>query len=117
MLEAATAAQRIAATYVSTDCPEIAAVVRGLNFGVEIIERPAQFATDEASINKGSNKYKYKQIQIRGQVRFFLLYSGHAPPPRLHLADYPHHIVQRGHNRAACFFAEEDYQTGNGVRS
>jgi putative transposase len=28
----------------------------------------------------------------------------------LHIADYPHHIVQRGHNRAACFFAEEDYQ-------
>ena len=30
---------------------------------------------------------------------------------RLHVADYPHHLVQRGHNRAACFFAEEDYQT------
>ena len=30
--------------------------------------------------------------------------------PRLHIADYPHHIVQRGHNRAACFFADEDYQ-------
>ena len=30
--------------------------------------------------------------------------------PRLHIADFPHHIVQRGHNRAACFFAEEDYQ-------
>ena len=27
--------------------------------------------------------------------------------PRLHIADYPHHIVQRGHNRAACFFAED----------
>ncbi|MEA3642463.1 MAG: transposase, partial [Lamprobacter sp.] len=31
--------------------------------------------------------------------------------PRLHIANYPHHIVQRGHNRAACFFADEDYQT------
>ena len=30
--------------------------------------------------------------------------------PRLHIADSPPHIVQRGHNRAACFFAEEDYQ-------
>lgn len=30
--------------------------------------------------------------------------------PRLHIADYPHHIVQRGHNRASCFFADEDYQ-------
>jgi putative transposase len=30
--------------------------------------------------------------------------------PRMHIANYPHHIVQRGYNRAACFFAEEDYQ-------
>jgi len=30
--------------------------------------------------------------------------------PRIHLADHPQHIVQRGHNRAACFFAEEDYR-------
>ncbi|EIC23754.1 transposase [Thiorhodovibrio frisius] len=41
--------------------------------------------------------------------------------PRLHIADYPHHIIQRGHNRAACFFADEDYQAylhwlGDGVQ-
>lgn len=29
--------------------------------------------------------------------------------PRLHLADLPLHVVQRGHNREACFFAEDDY--------
>ena len=29
--------------------------------------------------------------------------------PRIHLAGLPLHIVQRGHNREACFFAEEDY--------
>lgn len=29
--------------------------------------------------------------------------------PRVHLADTPLHIVQRGHNRDACFFAEADY--------
>ena len=29
--------------------------------------------------------------------------------PRVHLAGVPLHIVQRGHNRDACFFAEEDY--------
>ena len=29
--------------------------------------------------------------------------------PRIHLAGFPLHIVQRGHNREACFFAEEDY--------
>lgn len=29
---------------------------------------------------------------------------------RLCLADVPLHIIQRGNNRAACFFAEEDYR-------
>jgi putative transposase len=29
--------------------------------------------------------------------------------PRLHLDAVPLHIVQRGHNRQPCFFAEEDY--------
>ncbi|SDY20498.1 putative transposase [Allochromatium warmingii] len=28
----------------------------------------------------------------------------------MHIADYPHHIIQRGHNLATCFFAEENYQ-------
>ena len=31
--------------------------------------------------------------------------------PRIHLDDVPLHIVQRGHNREACFYAEEDYHT------
>ena len=29
--------------------------------------------------------------------------------PRIHLDSVPLHIVQRGHNREPCFFAEEDY--------
>lgn len=29
--------------------------------------------------------------------------------PRIHLPGFPLHVVQRGHNRDACFFAEEDY--------
>ena len=29
--------------------------------------------------------------------------------PRVHLDGIPLHIVQRGHNREPCFFAEEDY--------
>ena len=29
--------------------------------------------------------------------------------PRVHLPNLPLHIVQRGHNRDACFFAEDDY--------
>lgn len=31
--------------------------------------------------------------------------------PRTHLNNVPLHIVQRGHNREPCFFAEEDYFT------
>src|ERR1035437_6138406 len=31
--------------------------------------------------------------------------------PRIHLDHMPLHIVQRGHNREPCFFAEEDYFT------
>jgi putative transposase len=31
--------------------------------------------------------------------------------PRVHLDAQPLHIVQRGHNRQACFLAEEDYHT------
>lgn len=29
--------------------------------------------------------------------------------PRIHLPEVPLHIVQRGHNRDACFFCDEDY--------
>jgi REP element-mobilizing transposase RayT len=29
--------------------------------------------------------------------------------PRIHLAGVPLHSVQRGHNRDACFFSEDDY--------
>ncbi len=29
--------------------------------------------------------------------------------PRLKLAGIPFHIIQSGHNRAACFFANADY--------
>ena len=31
--------------------------------------------------------------------------------PRIHLPGQPLHIVQRGHNREACFFCEEDYHS------
>jgi len=29
--------------------------------------------------------------------------------PRIHLPGAPIHLVQRGHNRDACFFTDEDY--------
>jgi len=31
--------------------------------------------------------------------------------PRVHLDNVPLHIVQRGHNREPCFFAEDDYRS------
>lgn len=30
--------------------------------------------------------------------------------PRLQAAGLPTHVIQRGNNRQACFFADEDYQ-------
>ena len=33
-----------------------------------------------------------------------------ARKPRLDLVGMPQHIVQRGNNRDACFYAEEDYR-------
>jgi len=30
---------------------------------------------------------------------------------RIHLDGVPLHIVQRGHNREPCFFAEDDYSS------
>lgn len=30
--------------------------------------------------------------------------------PRIHLAGFPLHLVQRGHKRDACFFGVEDFQ-------
>ncbi len=31
--------------------------------------------------------------------------------PRITLPEVPLHLIQRGNNRQACFFALEDYQT------
>jgi CMP-N-acetylneuraminic acid synthetase len=36
-------------TFVSTDCPQIASTVKGLGLGVQVIFRPPEYATDEAS--------------------------------------------------------------------
>jgi putative transposase len=30
-------------------------------------------------------------------------------PIRLNLADIPQHVTQRGNNRQACFFSDDDY--------
>jgi putative transposase len=41
--------------------------------------------------------------------------------PRMYLAGIPAHVVQRGNNRDACFFCDDDYQfylevLGQGLR-
>ena len=33
-----------------------------------------------------------------------------ARAPRITIPTYPHHIIQRGNNRQAIFFAEDDYR-------
>ena len=49
VLEAACASNSIDVVYVSTDCPEISAVVEELDLGIYIIHRPAELATATAS--------------------------------------------------------------------
>lgn len=49
VLEAATGCEFIKEVYVSTDSSEIEAVVLGLNLGIKILRRPAEYATDSAS--------------------------------------------------------------------
>ncbi len=80
VLEAATAAERIDAVYVSTDCPEIAAVVQGLNLGVHLIDRPAAFATDEASTEA-------VMLHFMEQVPFERLVTIQATSPQLRAGD------------------------------
>ncbi|MBK1650480.1 cytidylyltransferase domain-containing protein [Rhabdochromatium marinum] len=80
VLEAATAATHIDAVFVSTDCPEIAAVVQGLNLGVQLIERPAEFATDAASTEA-------VMLHFMEQVRFERLVTIQATSPLLRAED------------------------------
>lgn len=49
VLEAATACENIDAVYVSTDCSLIRQTVLDMGLGVQVIQRPEELATDEAS--------------------------------------------------------------------
>ena len=49
VLESAVNASLIDEVYVSTDSVEIKAVVDDLNLGIKVLDRPAKYATDEAS--------------------------------------------------------------------
>jgi N-acylneuraminate cytidylyltransferase len=49
VLEAAVNATRINSVYVSTDSPKIKEIVQSLELGIIVIDRPNEFATDDAS--------------------------------------------------------------------
>lgn len=46
----------------------------------------------------------------RGQAQLLAILRRMPRRPRIHLPGLPLHVVQRGHNRDACFFGEGDYQ-------
>jgi CMP-N-acetylneuraminic acid synthetase len=62
--------------YVSTDCPEIKKVVLDLDIGVQVIDRPAEFATDEASTES-------VMIHFMNNISFDLLVTIQASSPLL----------------------------------
>lgn len=49
MLEAAVNSNKIDEVYVSTESPEIIELIRDLSLGINLVKRPDQYATDDAS--------------------------------------------------------------------
>lgn len=80
VLKAATQTQFIEQCYVSTDSQEIANVVRSLELGVQVIDRPAEFATDEASTES-------VLLHFMNQVDFDVLVTIQATSPLLTAPD------------------------------
>jgi putative transposase len=53
------------------------------------------------------NKWKYElSFVYQAHVKEYRM----ARLPRLSIAGCPQHIIQRGNNRQACFFAKQDYK-------
>lgn len=86
-LLAASGAKSINEVYVSTDCQEITAVVHNLQVGVNVIPRPAQFATDEASTES-------VMLHFMSQVDFDVLVTVQATSPLLTSLDLDRAITQ-----------------------
>lgn len=80
VLKAAVAAESISEIYVSTDSDEIADIVKSLNLGVHVVERPSQFACDEASTES-------VMLHFAEQVEFDLLVTIQATSPLLSASD------------------------------
>lgn len=75
-LEAAARCASINTVYVSTDSEEIADLVQGLKLGVQIIMRPEEFATDEASTES-------VMLHFMSRVDFDLVVTVQATSPLL----------------------------------
>lgn len=86
VLEAA-AATSIIGTYVSTDSQEIVNVVQSLGLGVQVVNRPAEFATDEASTES-------VLLHFMSQVDFDVLVTIQATSPLLTAQDLDAAIAQ-----------------------
>lgn len=91
VLEAATNCSAISAVYVSTDSEEIAGAVQSLDLGVQVIMRPLEYATDEASTES-------VMLHFMSQVDFDVLVTIQATSPLLTFADL---------NRAASQFENQ----------
>lgn len=86
-LEAAAGCAAIHTVYVSTDSEEIADVVQGLGLGVQVIKRPAEFATDEASTEA-------VMLHFMSQVDFDVLVTIQATSPLLAACDLDRALAQ-----------------------
>jgi CMP-N-acetylneuraminic acid synthetase len=86
-LEAAIGATHIDAVYISTDSEEIAEVVQGLSLRVNVIFRPAEFATDEASTES-------VMLHFMREVPFDLLVTIQATSPLLTSQDLDQALAQ-----------------------
>ena len=86
-LEAATSCPAIKTVYVSTDSDEIADVVQELGLGIQVIKRPAKYATDEASTES-------VMLHLMSQVDFDVLLTIQATSPLLTSRDLDQALVQ-----------------------
>lgn len=76
VIKAATDAKYIDSVYVSTDSAEIAGVINGFNLDVGIVDRPSQFASDEASTES-------VMLHLSEQIEFDTLVTIQATSPLL----------------------------------
>ena len=87
VLEAAVGSSLIDSVYVSTDSIEIADMVNNLSLGVNVISRPAKYATDEASTES-------VMLHLMSQVDFDVLLTIQATSPLLKAQDLDRAVIQ-----------------------